>query len=156
VWKNGMVTSQAVKPFAALQVLGLCENKVQHAADVLTVASWEQIAELRLWGNPIVSQRSTLPPELAEELKRRMRRGQPVTFFDSDVPVCCPSPFFSFFFCFGSGTWWAPVAHCESMLHPSRFSYPAYLRVFVCLFVCLYVSCSSGWLVSSLDVAIAR
>jgi hypothetical protein len=89
-WKNDTVTSQAVKPFAALQVLGLCENKVQHAADVLTVASWEQIAELRLWGNPIVSQRSTLPPELAEELKRRMRRGQPVTFFGSNVPDCAP------------------------------------------------------------------
>lgn len=67
----------AIKPFAALQVLGLTENRIAHAEDVLTVASWDGIEAMHLWGNPIVTQKSQLPPELSEELRRRETRGQP-------------------------------------------------------------------------------
>ena len=68
----------AIKPFAALQVLGMTENRIAHAEDVLTVASWDGIEALHLWGNPIVTQKSELPPELSEELRRRRNRGQPM------------------------------------------------------------------------------
>lgn len=56
----------------------MAENRIEHAEDVLTVASWDGIQALHLWGNPIVTQKSELPPELSEELRRRENRGQPM------------------------------------------------------------------------------
>jgi hypothetical protein len=77
---DGMETEvdpNAVKPFASLQMLSMTENRIEHAEDVLTVATWDNVEALHLAGNPIITKKSALPAELTEELRRRQNRGQP-------------------------------------------------------------------------------
>ena len=74
------VDPDQIRPFAALERLSLAKNKIRTAGDVITVTTWDRLETLVLWGNPIVTTRSTLPPELSEELRRRLEREQPGIF----------------------------------------------------------------------------
>ena len=67
----------AVQPFQMLQMLSLAENSIAKADDIITVANWENLQALHLWGNPLSTQRSSLPRSLAKELGKRSNRQQP-------------------------------------------------------------------------------
>ena len=56
--------------FGALRVLGLAQNRVAATSDVLELAGWPALEAVHLWGNPLCTRRSALPPELALAMER--------------------------------------------------------------------------------------
>lgn len=77
----------AVHPFQALQLLGLAKNVIAKAEDIITVANWDNLQALHLWGNPLSTQNSALPGSLAQELGGRADRRQPGLVVSRTAPT---------------------------------------------------------------------
>eukprot|EP00039_Didymoeca_costata_P002551 m.60965 g.60965 ORF g.60965 m.60965 type:complete len:705 (+) comp11368_c0_seq1:92-2206(+) len=64
---------QFVRPFQSLTILDLAHNLVRNTEDVQPAFAWNSLEELRIWGNPIVTQKKASSTRLMEETNKANR-----------------------------------------------------------------------------------